>query len=514
MHASGLRTPRSLSLFLICTTFVAGACGPRAPGSATQAAAPAVSTVPGFPGVDRIRAEDLRADLFALAGDHTRGREAATIEELDASMWLAEQARAAGLEPAGENGTWFQWFPLRRLRQSETSRIVVGADTLRLWRDAAVLALTQVTVDAPVVWLGAVYDTAAVDVAGKVAAVQARSGPNAPRPENALAVRRYVPNAVNALARPLLARGAAAVVVVADPQLDALYDLGVANTTRGSYAREEGQPLVVPSRAPTLLVRSAFAPAFSRAGAHLAARLTVDHFTFPSVNVIGRVPGTDLGLRGQVVLFSGHQDHDGVRAPVAGDSTWNGADDNATVSVALLAIARAFAAEPGRRTALFVWHGAEEKGLHGSYWHVAHPVVARDSIVAVLNGDMIGRNHPDTAALLGSIPPHRSSTDLVNMALEANRLVSGFAIDSTWDRPEHPEGWFFRSDHLPYARVNIPSLFFTTLLHEDYHTPFDNPDRIDIAKLTRVTRWMYGTGWLAANASARPRLDPGFRLER
>ena len=74
--------------------------------------------------------------------------------------------------------------------------------------------------------------------------------------------------------------------------------------------------------------------------------------------------------------------------------------------------------------------------------------------------------------------------------------------------------WYFRSDHLPYARANIPALFFTTLLHEDYHTPFDNPERIDIAKLTRMTRWMYATGWLAGNAATRSKVDPGFRLER
>ena len=100
------------------------------------------------------------------------------------------------------------------------------------------------------------------------------------------------------------------------------------------------------------------------------------------------------------------------------------------------------------------------------------------------------------------------------MAHDANRRISTFVIDSTWDRPTHNEGWYFRSDHLPYARANIPALFFTTLLHEDYHTPFDNPEGIDIAKLGRMTRWMYGTGWLAANVAQRPRIDPGFRLER
>jgi hypothetical protein len=124
------------------------------------------------------------------------------------------------------------------------------------------------------------------------------------------------------------------------------------------------------------------------------------------------------------------------------------------------------------------------------------------------------RNHPDTAALLGVIPPHRNSTDLANVALDANRRITTFVVDSSWDRPTHPEGWYFRSDHLPYARANIPSLFFTTLLHEDYHTPFDNPDRIDIVKLAKMARWMYGTGWAVANTTARPKMDPGFKLER
>jgi Zn-dependent M28 family amino/carboxypeptidase len=214
------------------------------------------------------------------------------------------------------------------------------------------------------------------------------------------------------------------------------------------------------------------------------------------------------------VLFSGHQDHDGVRAAIGGDSIWNGADDNASVSVALLAIGRAFARQPGRRGALFVWHGAEERGLIGSRWYAQHPTVPAGSIVAVLNGDMIGRNAPGSAALLGVVPPHRNSTALVEMALAANRQVAHFALDSTWDAPTHPEGWYFRSDHLPYARAGIPSIFFTTLLHPDYHTPRDEAGRIDYAKLTRMTWWMYATGWAVANATARPAVDPGFRLER
>jgi hypothetical protein len=133
----------------------------------------------------------------------------------------------------------------------------------------------------------------------------------------------------------------------------------------------------------------------------------------------------------------------------------------------------------------------------------------------VLNGDMIGRNHPDTAALLGSTPPHRNSVALVEMARAANAaLTRPFVIDTSWDAQTHPEGWYFRSDHLPYACVGIPALFFSTLLHSDYHTPQDEPDRIDIDKLARMTRWMYATGWSVSNVADRPTVDAGFRLER
>jgi Zn-dependent M28 family amino/carboxypeptidase len=244
------------------------------------------------------------------------------------------------------------------------------------------------------------------------------------------------------------------------------------------------------------------------------ATLIADRFMQPSVNVIGRIRGTDPKVRDEYVLFSAHQDHDGVRFPTRGDSIWNGADDNASTSVALLAIARAWKQHPGRRSALFVWHGAEERGLLGSKYHAAHPVVPITSIVAVVNGDMIGRNNPDTASLLGSQPPHRNSAALVRMAIDANARVSHFAIDSLWDRPAHPEGFYFRSDHVPYAARNVPSLFFTTVLHDIYHTPFDEPSRIEYPKLTRMAKWMYATGWAVSETRERPAIDPGYKFSR
>ncbi|MDA1080157.1 MAG: M28 family peptidase, partial [Gemmatimonadetes bacterium] len=262
---------------------------------------------------------------------------------------------------------------------------------------------------------------------------------------------------------------------------------------------------------PSVLVHRAMLAQLRENGQGVEIHIKQESFDAPSVNIIGVVRGTDPNLRDEYVVFSSHQDHDGVRFAIDGDSIWNGADDNASTSVALFAIARAWARQPSKRSALFVFHGAEERGLLGSRWHAANPVVPITSMVAVLNGDMIGQNHADTASLLGSQPPHQNSSALVEMAFEANSRTGKFVIDSTWDRPTHPEGFYFRSDHASYAQLNIPSVFFTTKLHPDYHTPRDDASRINYPKLTRMTQWMYLTGWIVANAKDRPGIDPAFR---
>ncbi len=100
------------------------------------------------------------------------------------------------------------------------------------------------------------------------------------------------------------------------------------------------------------------------------------------------------------------------------------------------------------------------------------------------------------------------------MAMNANREGPKFQLDTTWDKPTHVEGWYFRSDHLPYARLGIPALMYTTLLHPDYHTPQDNAENIDYAKLKKMTDWIYRTGWKVANAAKRPDRLVGFNLER
>ena len=466
--------------------------------------------------IARIREADLKSDLFALAGDAMRGREGGTLDEMTASAWLAERARAAGMLPAGDNGTYFQFFPLERLRVSPSSTVTLNGKALRMGRDVVTDALVVANVDAPItVATGEAFDGLALkDRVLVVRYAPAQQPTPGTGPGSGAALRTWL----RGIQRTVNASGPAAIVAIVPDAAADQWNRVAVSFPRGAYALDPdgtAEPRVAPRGMPLLYVReSAVGGPISGDAARMVASIFTDSFTYPSVNVVAKVPGRDAKLAGEYVLFSAHQDHDGERYPVNGDSIWNGADDNATTAVALLAIGRAMSAKPGRRSALFVWHGAEERGLMGSRWYVKHPTVPLKSIVAVLNGDMMGRNDPTTAALLGAVGPHRNSPELVQIALDANQAVSKFVVDHSWDDPQHREGWYYRSDHLPYARAGVPALFFSTLLHADYHTPFDNPDRIDIAKLAKMTRWMYATGRAVAEADKAPALDPVFKLER
>ncbi|HEU4722177.1 MAG TPA: M28 family peptidase, partial [Gemmatimonadaceae bacterium] len=418
-------------------------------------------------------------------------------------------------------------FDIVRTRVSTTaSHAIVAGQTMTLFRDVIPYAVVPAEATGAVLWVPNAADTT-TDVRGRIVATPLLApAPASIRANSYPFPVRYADAAVLGTAARFAGRGAAAILLVANAPVDSAFEALSAMRVRGAYDVDRAVPRaangserVAPPPAlgagatPVFVVRAAMRETLARPS-QAALSIRLERFSSPSVNVIGAVRGTDRRLRDEYVVFSSHQDANGVRFTLEGDSVHAGADDNATVSAAGLAAARAFVRQPARRSVLFINHGAEERGLLGSRYHAAHPVVPLAQIVAVLNGDMIGRNHPDSATLLGAQPPHRSSSDLVAMALRANALTGRFVLDTLWDRPTHPEGWFFRSDHLPYARMNVPALMYSTNLHDDYHTPRDRAESIDYAKLTRMTQWMYVTGWLASNAPERPKLDPGFKLER
>jgi hypothetical protein len=237
-------------------------------------------------------------------------------------------------------------------------------------------------------------------------------------------------------------------------------------------------------------------------------------------NVVAIVEGSDPGLNRRFVAFGAHYDHvgyfdggrgDGSRRPPGrvspgsqDDRVWNGADDDGSGTVALMALAKVFAEGPRpKRSLLFVWHTGEERGLLGSRYFADYSPVPIEAIAAQLNMDMIGRNRDDLASeadtvyLVGS---DRISSQLHEISREANRsLPSPLTLNYDMNDPADAEQLYFRSDHYSYAAKGIPVIFFTTGLHPDYHANSDEISKIDFGKLTRVAQLVYETGWRVAD---------------
>ena len=478
------------------------------------AASSLVAQQNNLPGLDFIKTAELKKDLYEFADAKFKGRSAGTIDELKAAAWLAEKYRAIGIKPAGDDGTYFQYFTLWRNYVSPQSTFYINDKPLVLWKDVAVSQMANTKIDAPVLYVGSVLDleNSRIDVKGKLIVLEANK-----RDINlniSLPTWRYHRAIFAKYGLPLQQRGALGIIFIADETAEQAWDDADENFQRGTYDIEGGANENLSTTMPVLWLHANMKDMLQQNNATLKTNIIVSKYAYPSVNVVGKIDGIDPKLKSEYLLYSGHTDAHGIRNEIKNDSIFYGADDNGSVNVAMLANARAFIKYPAKRSVLFVIHGAEERGLLGSRYYTQHPTVPIKSIAAVLNGDMIGRNHIDSATILGSIPPHRNSIDLVNMAFAANKEGPKFILDSTWDRVTHVEGWYFRSDHLPYARLGIPSIMYTTLLHPDYHTPQDNAENINYLKLKKMADWMYRTGYKVANAAIRPATDKDFKLER
>jgi Zn-dependent M28 family amino/carboxypeptidase len=277
-------------------------------------------------------------------------------------------------------------------------------------------------------------------------------------------------------------------------------------------------------------------PSFDLPGVKITFNIDPDYQivrTQLAYNIVAVVDGVDSRLRGTYVAFGAHYDHIGyaegelasadgatrrisppgrVTAGAESDRIWNGADDDGSGTVALMAIAKAIAAGPRpRRSALFVWHVGEERGLWGSRYFADYPTVPMSQIVAELNIDMIGRNRDDktseanTVYLVGS---DRISSELhaINQAANA-ALPKPLQLDYQYNDPADAEQLYYRSDHYSYAAKGVPVIFFTTGLHPDYHANTDEVSKIEFGKMTRIVQLVYETGLDVANLDHAPAHD-------
>jgi len=225
-------------------------------------------------------------------------------------------------------------------------------------------------------------------------------------------------------------------------------------------------------------------------------------------NVFGMIEGSDPVLKDEVVIYTAHYDHVGTDA---NGGVFNGADDNASGSVALIEIAEAFLKEKKRpkRSIGILWVSAEEIGLFGSQYFADHPLVSRENIAAAINLDMLGRTKTeedekstrsgltiqagDSVKVIGGLQS-KVLMDINNKTLEEMGLVGNYEFNDT----KHPERFFYRSDHINFARKDIPVLFYSTGTHRDYHMLTDVEERIDYDKFLKMTRFCYKVGYEVA----------------
>lgn len=458
-------------------------------------------SAPGAPGADHdIVPGDMRARISFLASDMLRGRETPSVGLETAAGYVAAEFRRFGLE--SPPGGYVQRYRLASIEMGDrwTLAITRGGRraALRYRNDYWGLPWAAGKVDGSLRFVGeqppesSADATASVWVARLTATVPPRDWMRAAMRAGALGLVLVVPPD---LEPHLPAWGAAG---------HDLLDLGhLEPSLPGALVAE--QALTKALARVGVATEPASELGESDARIQLSADLRVETLAAP--NVLGILRGSDRRLQDEYVLISAHMDGLGVGAPVDGDSIYNGADDNASGTAAVLEVAEAMAAwaRPPKRSVAFLAVSGEEKGLLGSAWFVEHPPIPLRQIIANLNIDMIGRNWEDTIAVVGK--PYSSLGALVDSVAAAHPELGLNAVGDLWPR----EGFFFRSDHFNFARKGIPAIFFFNGVHEDYHQPSDEVDKIKFDKAARISRLVFEVTWALANAAEPPRWDQRAR---
>ncbi|TVT38352.1 M28 family peptidase [Hymenobacter setariae] len=234
---------------------------------------------------------------------------------------------------------------------------------------------------------------------------------------------------------------------------------------------------------------------------------------FTTENVLGYLEGGDK--KDEVVVVSAHYDHLGIKDGVV----YNGADDDGSGTVSVLAMARAFtqAKKDGhgpRRSILFLANVGEEEGLLGSQYYTDHPIFPLANTVTDLNIDMVGRVdslHQGKGDYLYLVGADRLSTELNTLSEATNQQYQPIALDYKYNAPDDPEHIYERSDHYNFAKHNVPIIFYTSGLHPQYHKATDDVALIDFPAMARRDQLIFHTAWAVANRDQRILVDEKFR---
>jgi Zn-dependent M28 family amino/carboxypeptidase len=520
----------------------------------TKKAAPASSSLGN---VEGITAAQLKDYLYFVASDEMEGRDTPSRGLDLTAKFLAMNLSRAGVRPGGDDGTYFQRIKLVRNKiDPEKSRAELNGTALTFGEDY-IPQTNPGSASGSLVYVGSgwvvpgknINAYQGVDVRDKIAVLIQTGLPKGMSFNDLMSGKEGV-DWIQPLSY-LTKNGAKGVIIVAGHNFIANW------AQRRQTAVERGSPWAVEKfqksdapPLPTLIISEKTAVALfqgekvdgltinknansNEPGAafdlaptkQVKFNVSVKSEETNTQNVVGVLEGADPTLKKEYISIGAHYDHVGIGNAVNGDAIFNGADDDGSGTVAVLAIAEAFAKGPRpKRSIMFVWHAGEEKGLWGSKYITDFPLIPINQIVAQLNIDMIGRSKrdgdtdprnkelsgPNEIYVIGS---KMMSTELGELSERVNKSLLNLSFNYRYDDPKDPNRFFYRSDHYNYAKKGIPIIFYFDGVHEDYHRPGDHPDKIDYEKMEKVGRTIFATAWELSNRPTRPRIDKQLPVE-
>ncbi|MBL7942016.1 MAG: M28 family peptidase [Flavobacteriales bacterium] len=482
---------------------------------------------------------ELKEHLEVLASDAYEGRETGKPGQKKAAQYIADYYKALGIEPCN-GGSYFQQYPLKTTRNNEASLEINGKEFKFIEHfyffggfEGVDVSLENCVFAGYGIEEEKYNDYEGLDVKGKVVLVLSgepkSKGKSLITGNSEASVWAYDMESKNLLAK---SKGAKAMILIDDAysdyisrirywleqpmmQLDKPGD-GSGELIPYAVCREEvGDALLAgakkkPISKHILAISKKGRPKsfdFTGNGIFHAKRVVS---AIAAENVLAYIEGSDPKLKNEIVVVSAHYDHIGI----TNGEINNGADDDGSGTVSTLEIAEALmlAKKEGfgtRRSILILNVSGEEKGLLGSEWYSEYPVFPLENTVCDLNVDMIGRKDSlhTTGNYVYLIGSDKLSTELHTLSENCNSKYTNLYLDYTYNDPNDPNRFYYRSDHYNFAKHNIPVIFYFTGVHEDYHKPGDDVEKIMFDKMETIARLIFYTAWEVANRDEKLKVD-------
>ncbi|MCJ7563164.1 MAG: M28 family peptidase [Candidatus Aminicenantes bacterium] len=535
-----MRNPK-LTAFLLGIVFVFGM---------------AVSASAQSKGLKSITAEAMKPPMKFLSAKEFRGRSAPSADLTIASKYIALQAERIGLKPLMPNGSYFQDVPVEVTTMSPAKsylRLLSGGGEQKFYFPQSFTTNVRTggewAAAGGLVFIGSVLsgaepkwdDSLGIDLRGKFAVVL-----EVPLPASETAQRTGAAGALFARTRVLREKGAIGLITIIGREREnnliqkglvfdvserlRFLDVDTVNpmppatpqptgaqpqaTIQAAPAapfytaevrHEAGAAILGVSRAELDQMFNAMGqgqpvPAKALEGKLVDIAVVFQQRKDATPNIVAYLPGSDSQLKNEYIVIGSHHDHN----PPREGRIFPGADDNISGGAAMLEIAKALMIERPKRSVIFVWHTAEERGLVGAYYFVQHSPVPVEKISANLNLDMVSRNDPNGIYLIGS---NKLSTEFDKSIHDMNSRYVGLKLDYKYEDPGEPSRFFFRSDQYPYIRYGIPGVWFFSGTTEDYHRETDVEGKCDYGKMVKVTKLAYAVAMNLGNKPGLCKLD-------